>query len=89
VINGKNPKEPKTVMDLGLSDHYAQVQTIPLKNFSNMPHRIQRTECRGDNVLEFLCPLNQATWQEVYVESDVNAKFNVFLYCKLQNLMFF
>jgi hypothetical protein len=32
VINVKNPKEPAIVMDLGLSDHYAQVRTISLKN---------------------------------------------------------
>jgi len=37
------------------------------------------------NIQEFLHVLNQVIWQEVYVELDVNAKFNtfmdVFLHC--------
>lgn len=30
-----------TVMDLGLSDHYAHMLFIPFKNFSNMPQRVK------------------------------------------------
>jgi hypothetical protein len=32
VIYVRNPNEPAIVMDLALSDHYAQVRTISLKN---------------------------------------------------------
>jgi hypothetical protein len=35
-INDKNCTEPSIVMDLGLSDHYAQVLSLPFKNFSNV-----------------------------------------------------
>jgi len=28
-------QKPSTVMDLGISDHYAQVLSIPVKNFSH------------------------------------------------------
>ena len=34
---------------------------------------------REDKIWEFLYVINQVTWQKAYVESDVNAKFNVFL----------
>ena len=66
-------------MDLGLSDHYAQIIPISLPEFSNIPYRIKKRQFSETNVQEFLCLLNQVTWQEVYVESDVNAKFNIFM----------
>ena len=34
---------------------------------------------REDKVWEFLYVINQVTWQKAYVESGVNAKFDVFL----------
>jgi hypothetical protein len=48
-------------------------------------HTIKKRQFREASVQEFLYLLNLATWQEVYVESDVNSKFNtfmdVFLHC--------
>jgi len=41
-INEKNPDRPSVLMDLGLSRHYAQVLTIPIKNSSNMINRNKR-----------------------------------------------
>jgi hypothetical protein len=35
VANEKNCTKSSTVMDLGLSDHYAQVLSILVKNFSH------------------------------------------------------
>ena len=66
-------------MDLGLSHYYAQVLTIPVKIISHMPQRIKERYFRADNLWKLLYPLNQVTWQKAYVESDVNAKFDVFL----------
>jgi hypothetical protein len=43
VMNEKNPEGLSVLMDLGLSDHYAQMLNIPGKIFSNMPQRIERT----------------------------------------------
>jgi hypothetical protein len=67
------------VRDLGLSDHHAQVLSIPISEFSNAPYRIKRRQFSDDNVQEFLYLLNQVTWQEVYTASYVNAKLNVFI----------
>ena len=39
----------------------------------------KRRQCSEDNVQEFLHLVNQVTWQEVYVESDGNAKFSTFV----------
>jgi len=41
-MNEKNPDGPSVVMDLGLSQHYAQALTIPVKIISNIPHRNKR-----------------------------------------------
>jgi hypothetical protein len=42
---------------------------------------IKERHFREDKVWEFLYLINQITWQKVYVESDVNAKCNVFSGC--------
>jgi len=71
--------------DLGLSDHHAQMLSISIPDFSNIPHRIKKRQFSEAKGQEFLYLLNQVTWQEVYEESDVNAKFStfmdVFLHC--------
>ena len=85
ITNEKKPINSLKVMNLGLSDHYAQILSIPISDLSNIPHRIKKRQFSEASVQEFLYILNQVTWQEVYVESDVNAKFNtfmdVFLHC--------
>jgi hypothetical protein len=85
ITNEKKSINSLKIMDLGLSDHYAQILTIPVLDFSNIAYRIKKRQFSEANVQEFLYLLNKVTWQEVYVESDVNAKFNtfmdVFLYC--------
>jgi len=43
VMKQKNPEGPSVVMDLGLSEQYAQVLTIAVKIISNMPQRTERT----------------------------------------------
>jgi len=72
-------------MDLGLSDHHAQILSVSIPDFSNIPHRIRKRQFSEANVQELLYLLNQVTWQEVYEESDINAKFStfmdVFLHC--------
>ena len=52
-MNEKNHDGPSVVMDLGLSHHYAQVITIPVKIFSNMPKRNKGRHFREDKVWEF------------------------------------
>jgi len=72
-------------MDLGLSDPYAQIITFPTPEFNNILYRIKKRKFNEDNTQEFHYLLNQITWQEVFGESEINAKFsafmNAFLYC--------
>jgi hypothetical protein len=49
-------------MDLGLSDHYAQIISTSLPEFSNIPYRIKKRQFSKANVQEFLHLLNQVTW---------------------------
>jgi len=74
-----------SVTDLDLSDHYAQIVTIPTLEFNNTPYRIKKRKFNEDNTQEFHYLLNQITWQEVYGESEINDKFSAFmdafLYC--------
>jgi len=72
-------------MDLGLSDHYAQIVSIQIPEFNNTPYRIKKRKFNEANTQKFHFLLNQVTWQEVYGESEINAKFgafmDVFLHC--------
>jgi hypothetical protein len=42
ITNEKKSINSFKVMDLGLSDHYAQILSIPTLDFSNIPHRIKK-----------------------------------------------
>jgi len=72
-------------MDLGLSDHHAQSIFISLPEFDNTPYKVKKRKFDEVNAQEFLHLLKQLTWQEVYSETDTNAKvkafMGVFLYC--------
>ena len=61
-------------MDLGLSDHCAQILSIPIADSSNITYRINKRQFSETNVQEFFQLLKQVTWQEVYDELDANAK---------------
>lgn len=67
------------VMDLGLSDHHAQSISISLPGLDDIPYRIKKRNFNETNTQEFLYLLQQVTWQEVYVESETNAKFSAFM----------
>jgi len=80
MINEKKFKRPSVVMGLVLLNHYVQALFIPFQNCSNTPHRIKSRQFREDNIWGCFYLLNQVSWQQMYVESDVNAKFEVFIY---------
>jgi hypothetical protein len=66
ITNGKKYVNSVRVTDLGLSDHYAQIVTIPILEFNNTLYRIKKRKFNEDNTQEFHYLLNQITWQEVY-----------------------
>jgi hypothetical protein len=50
VLNKKNYMEPSTVVELALSDHYAQVLPVLLKNSISMSQRIMRRQFGVGNI---------------------------------------
>ena len=85
ITNEKKYINSLRVMDLGLSDHYAQIVSISVPEFNNTPYRIKERKFNEANTQEFRFLLNQVTWQEVCGVSEINAKFSafmdVFLHC--------
>jgi hypothetical protein len=66
-------------MDLGFSNHYAQVLSICTENHSSRPQRVRKRVFKEEGIKELQYVLNKETWQEMFLESEVNAKFNTFM----------
>jgi hypothetical protein len=64
-------------MELGMSDHYAQILSIPIKSHSSSSYKTYERQINEDNIQEFLYLLQQRPWIEVYRE--VNEKYTKFL----------
>ena len=79
VINGKHYKEPATVVELGISDHQAQVLAVLGKTHTNGKRRELKRHFGDENIREFQYLLEKETWQEVFLETEVNAKYNAFM----------
>jgi hypothetical protein len=59
ITNERKSINSLKVMDLDLSDHYAQILSIPISDSSNIPYRIKKRQFSEANVQEFLYLLNQ------------------------------
>jgi hypothetical protein len=79
IINKKYYMEPATVIELGFSDHQAQVLSVPHKNHASVNRGVMKRHFGDDNIREFKYLLKKETWQEVFSETEVNTKFKAFL----------
>jgi hypothetical protein len=79
IINRKNYKYPTTVIELGLSDHLAQM--LPVQNTirKRKKKKVLKRRFGENNIREFKHLLNKETWQEVLTGAEVNTKFEVFM----------
>jgi exonuclease III len=79
IINKAHYKTPATIVELGLSDHQAQM--LPIQNItrSRTNQSILKRQFKDSNINEFKYLLSKETWQEVFAETEVNAKFEVFM----------
>jgi len=66
-------------MELGLSDHQAQVLPVLRKNHASVNRRVLKRHFGNDNIRECIYLLYKVTWQKVFSETEVNAKFKVFM----------
>jgi hypothetical protein len=78
IINKKYYMEPATVIELGFSDHQAQVLPVLCKNLASVNIRALKRHFGDNNIREFKYLLKKVTWQEVFSETDVKGKLKVF-----------
>jgi hypothetical protein len=71
--------KPARVIELGMSDHYAQILSIPIKTRITRSYKVFERQLNEENMQEFLHLLQQESWQDIYREVDANTKFNKFL----------
>ena len=79
IIHEEKLIEPARVIELGMSDHYAQILSIPIKTHITRSYKVFERQLNEENMQEFLHLLQQESWQDVYREIDANTKFNKFL----------
>jgi hypothetical protein len=79
IINKKDYVEPATVMELGVSDHQAQVLSVLRKTPTSINRRVLKRRFGNSNIREFQYLLEKETWQEVLEETDINVKTKVFM----------
>jgi hypothetical protein len=70
-------------MDFGLSDHYAQVLTLCIKVLVSRPLKVRMRIFDEGSIKELKYNLNKELWEEVFVEPDVNGKFNFIPVCSI------
>jgi hypothetical protein len=61
ITNDRKSVNYLKVVDLGLSDYYAQILSITISDSSNRPYKIKKRQFSETNVQEFLYLLNQVT----------------------------
>jgi len=79
IINRNYCMELATVIELGFSDHQAQVLPVLHKKHASVNKRVLKRHFVDNNIREFEYFLKKVTWQEVFSETEVNAKFKVFM----------
>jgi len=70
--------KPATVIELGFSDHQAQVLPVLRKNHASVNRRTLKRHFGDNNIKEFEYLLKKVTWQEVFSETEVKGKLKVF-----------
>jgi hypothetical protein len=78
-INDSNYTKLSVVMDLRFLDHYAQVLCIYIENLVRGLLKVRKGIFYEEGREELQYNLNKESWQDVFLESDVNGKFNVFM----------
>jgi hypothetical protein len=66
-------------MDLGYSDHLAQLLYIKTKNVQSEAIGTYKRHSKEENVEEFQYLLQRKNWPEVLTAEEVNVSFNIFM----------
>jgi len=85
ITNKDNPELRASVVDLGFSDHLAQIVRINIGKGNRRTKIVVRRQLTNNGIEEFKKLLSIESWNEVFNHSDVNACLkaflDVFLYC--------
>jgi len=79
IITYKDTLINTDVVDLGLSDHLAQIVEINIGNRSRKTKTTVRRQFTQTNIDEFTYLLSKETWNDVYNRVDVNSSVEAFL----------
>ena len=79
IINKIWYKSPASVLELGLSDHLAQILSITSSKPIQTPTKSWRRNFNKNNINKFTKLLEQVRWQDVNLVSEANAKFEWFI----------
>ena len=79
IINKAHYTTPVTIVELGLSDHQAQMLPVLNTTQNRTNQRTLKRLFSDNNISEFKYLLSKETWQEVFIETEVNAKYEVFM----------
>jgi exonuclease III len=71
--------ESSTVMDLGYSDHKAQILQLNVKTIVRQCKKIKSRQYSEKSMQKFKCLLNKESWQEEFQTSEVNSTLQVFM----------
>jgi Trm5-related predicted tRNA methylase len=85
IKNKDNPELRAFVVDLGFSDHLAQIVRINIGKGNRRTKIVVRRQLTNNGIDELKNVLLKESWNEVFNHSDVNcslkAFFDIFLYC--------
>jgi hypothetical protein len=79
IINKIWYKSPASVLELGLSDHLAQILSITSSKPIQTQTKSWRKNFNKNNINKFTKLLEQVRWQDVNLVSEANAKFECFI----------
>jgi hypothetical protein len=79
IANRENPELRATVIDLGLSDHLAQIVRIHSEKGNKQTKTIVKRQFTDHGIEDFNNLLSQESWDEVVNLSDVNASLKAFV----------
>jgi hypothetical protein len=77
--NKETNKVLATVLDLGYSDHLAQILHINVDRHKRGLVKTRKRQFTKENIKEFKYLLHNELWQQTFSNSDVNITFNAFM----------
>jgi hypothetical protein len=79
VINKQYFECSSNVLDLGYSDHLAQIININVNRSKRGTVKIRKRQFSKESIDEFTYLLQKETWQKCFLNLDVNTSFNAFM----------